>query len=34
MLLHGKFVEVKIWFTLVEVLAKNKLIRYAHLCVF
>ena len=28
MLLHGKFVEVKIWCTLFEVLAKNKLVRY------
>ena len=33
-LLHGKFMEVKIWCTLVEVLAKNKLVRYAHSCVF
>ena len=33
-LLHGKFVEVKIWYTLIEVLAKNKLVRCAHLCVF
>ena len=32
-LLHGKFVEVKIWYTLVEVLAKNKLVRCAHSCV-
>ena len=33
-LLRGKFVEVKIWFTLVEVLTKNKLVRYAHSCAF
>ena len=33
-LLHGKFVEVKIWCSLVDVLAKNKLVRYAHSCVF
>ena len=26
--------EVKIWYTLVEVLAKNKLVRCAHSCVF
>ena len=26
MLLQGKFVEVKIWCTLVEVLVKNKLV--------
>ena len=33
-LLYGTFVEVKIWCTLVEVLAKNKLVCYAHSCVF